>query len=365
MSNLFVCLIPIVLGWVGSADAGVVYVNGSSTVDFCGATPESGCQTILKAITQADNYDTILLVPGVYSRNGNEGITNVYANGTIKINKVGLTIAGQSFSEPSIIHCVERNRFLFSEYNFVTALNNLTIENCVTPITTGLVDLAGGAVLFIHTEATLQQVTFQHNAADMGGAVGSSNSNVSIVDCTFIKNNATVFGGAVATQGSNINITKSDFIMNRASGKSALLSVTVEVVGRGGAVFVSTGGTVRLSRSYFESNQALISGGGLHVQYMDYALVDTVTFKLNSVSGSEDCVSDSSCNIRGGAIFVNDVNFDLIGSTFSNNSVSTSTLNQVSTRIIIVLHKFSHYFVLVRRRWSCLCDGFFLSFKIC
>jgi predicted outer membrane repeat protein len=330
MNSFFPLFISCLLGWPASVHAGVVYVNSTSTADICGDTPERGCQNILKAITQAANYDTILLVPGIYSRNGNEGITNVYANGTIKINKVGLIIAGQSFSEPSIIHCVERNRFLFSEFNFVIGLNNLTIENCVTPLTNGLVDLVGGAVIFIQTAATLQQVTFQHNRADMGGAIGASNSNISVVDCTFIKNNATVFGGAVATEGSSINITKSDFIMNRASGKSALLSVTVDVVGRGGAVFVSTGGAVRVSRSYFESNQALISGGGIHIQYMDSALVDTVTFKLNSVSGSEDCVSDTSCNIRGGAIFVNDVNFELVGSTFSNNSVSTSTLNQVS-----------------------------------
>lgn len=312
--------------------AGVnIYVDVGSAFGTagCGTTEATACPTIASAFDVSQSGDTVVLLPGLYGGTDNEGLTNVNSNGQLIYNSFGLTITGQGNPNQIIVNCIKRTRFLTSYSGFITTIQNLTVAHCQLGPSSVTADSVGGALFFTNQTISLYNLIFEKNSAEMGGALAFKSCNATIDQTNFIQNNATIFGGGVASESSSMNITHSVFSKNKASGKSAFMSVTVDVVGRGGAYFASGGAEVVLDHCTFSQNNALISGGAVQLQYVSASTVTHSTFSLNTVFGSEDCLSDASCNIRGGALLFNDVSFTVSNSIFINNSVSTSTLNQV------------------------------------
>lgn len=313
-----------------------IYVSVDSTdvSSGCGTTPVDACGSIQAALSVANSGDLIALLPGVYSGPGNEGLGNIDDNGDVTAFIDGLSLVG--FGDPSEvrIQCAQNNRFLAFAENYITFIQNLTISYCSLPLGTSTtptpVNHAGGAILILTSEVDLDNLDFQYNVADIGGALALKDTNASITNSNFFKNNATIFGGAISTDFCSLNISYSYFTANTASGRAAFLQNTVDVVGRGGAIFSNAGPYSNLVHCTFTSNRALVSGGAVQMQYLLYASIDFGIFSLNTVQGSVDCVSESSCSIRGGALHMTDIDFVVSDSLFLNNSVTTSTLNEVS-----------------------------------
>jgi hypothetical protein len=308
--------------------AAVIYVDPAAPfVQPCGTTEASPCNSILRAMQAVQSNDTIKLLPGNYSGVGNEGLSN-RVNGTFRFTATNVSLVGTS-TDSVHINCTLRNRFLLSTNNFITYLSGISISGCKSPQLSTLAEMIGGAIYFSASNVVIEDMVFDKNFGEAGGAIGFDTSNATITASYFNFNNATVFGGAILCEKSQLNVSHSFFSRNRASGSYAFLGVAVDVVGRGGAIFTSSGASTLVSHCDFTGNYALISGAGMQAQYTNAVEVGFSTFSLNSVTGSEDCLSDSSCNNRGGALYFNDANFDLHDSLFINNSVSTTTLNQV------------------------------------
>jgi predicted outer membrane repeat protein len=323
---LFIQLALFLWGFPAS-DAETIYVDPAAPFQQTCGTIEAACNNILRAMQIAQSNDTIKLLPGNYSGIGNEGLSN-RVNGTIRITATNVSLVGAS-TDSVLINCTLRDRFLLSTNNFITYLSGFSISRCKTPQLTSLAEMIGGAIYFSQSNVVIEDMVFENNFGETGGALGFDTSNATIIRSYFNYNNATVFGGAILCEKSQLNVSHSFFTRNRASGSYAFLGVAVDVVGRGGAIFTSSGVFTLVDHCDFTGNYALISGAGMQAQYTSAVDVGFSTFALNSVTGSEDCLSDSSCNNRGGALYFNDANFNVHDSQFINNSVSTTTLNQV------------------------------------
>lgn len=318
----------------GDSAQDIVYVEAgaSDTSLSCGQSVANPCGTIQAGLDAAASNAVVALMPGTYSGVGNEGLSNVNEDNSVDRDKSGLVLSGLGSADEVVIACAGVNRFLFAAANYVTGIRNMTIGGCQTPPAAGRLadptDGVGGALFFLLSDVVLTDLEFEGNRAEMGGALAVKDSNVTLSGCMFTNNNATIFGGAIASDLSGLDVMYTDFTGNQVSGVAAFLQITVDVVGRGGALFASEGSFANLTHCTFTDNRALISGGGVHLQYLSNAHVDFCVFSHNSVKGSVDCVSETSCSIRGGGLYMEDINFLVTGTIFINNSVSTSTLNK-------------------------------------
>lgn len=350
---ILACIIYFVIVAICHAQK-VIYVDSGSTDTSvsCGSSIVESCGTIQAALDIADSGDIISLLPGTYSGDGNEGITNLNEDNSADLSTVDLTLTGLGSADEVVIACVQSNRFLTIGGNFITIMRNMTISGCTTPASSGIfadpTAVVGGAFYLVEGDIMLVDMTFENNRAEMGGSIALKYSNVTIDGCHFNYNNATIFGGAIASDASNIMASHTDFTGNVVSGVAAFLRITLDVVGRGGAIFSSEGQYVNLTHCSFTSNRALITGGGVHLQYLVAASIDFSVFSRNSVTGSVDCVSEASCSIRGGALYMDDINSLITDTIFINNSVSTSTLNRFAEGGAVYLTAIINRFAVVR-----------------
>ncbi|MDP3034260.1 MAG: hypothetical protein Q8M97_04015, partial [Methanobacteriaceae archaeon] len=241
-------------------------------------------KTINGGVTVVDANGTVNLADGIYSGNGNNGIT---------IGK-NLTIKGQS-KDGTIINGSNSNQiFTISSGVNVSLLNitianakssnsggsaiknnggTLTINNCTfknnnASRTSWSNDIYGGAI-YSTGPLTIINSTFINNSAygqdyiAQGGAIYSTGP-LTIIDSTFTNNSALgsggsnlVVGGAISIQNS-LNITRSTFTNNMAGSR-----VGTEGFG-GGALYIGTNtapiANVSISESNFINNSATYGG---------------------------------------------------------------------------------------------------------
>lgn len=134
---------------------------------------------------------------------------------------------------------------------FEVSGGNLTIKSAT--LAKGRTVLDGGAI-YLHGGGTLtaQQVIFQDNHADWGGAIAvkSASAQLRVTQSSFVGNYAEIGGGAVAVEGGAADINSSIFRQN-------------ETRFNGGALDVFRG-AVSVSNSTFHRNTAA-RGGAIHV----------------------------------------------------------------------------------------------------
>jgi hypothetical protein len=114
-----------------------------------------------------------------------------------------------------------------------------------------------GGIMFVtslNKFLELTNLTFAHGFAEFGGALFSdTGGDVDIKDCLFVDNQTTPeasvlsAGGAIYASAGRIEITNSTFFENDALKFAATF---------GGAIFVNTGVTLKLTNSTFEHNYA-------------------------------------------------------------------------------------------------------------
>ena len=192
----------------------------------------------------------------------------------------------------------------------------------------------GGAIITINSNVNIDNVMFDGNSAQFGGAIFvTKSSNVSITNSQFFSNNAsnTGFGVLFVDQDCSLQVSNSTFSKNMAGfGIISLYKSTVAirdssmfasntVFSCGGAVFAYNG-SVQISDSKFSNNRGE-RGGAV-----------AILGGLCDISGSN--FDDNTANL-GGALFLNkasvygplDVSegsLIIVDSNFNNNKAETA-----------------------------------------
>jgi hypothetical protein len=171
-------------------------------------------------------------------------------------------------------------------------------------------DVAGGAVYTTgSTDTTIVGSQFDGNSASNGGAVGSLNSDLTLVNDTFSQNQA-------LGQGANsTNATCPVVGGQRETGNG----------GNGGAVSIDGGddGTLTLCGSTFSKNASHAIGGAIFRTpdgAKQTANIDRTAFDGNTSSGTYDGKPTG----QGGAMYFHNSHVVLTNSTVSNNSAPGS-----------------------------------------
>ena len=142
-------------------------------------------------------------------------------------------------------------------------------------------DIAAGAIaVFDKSELVVKGSKFTNNQGDVGGAISTVFTEVTLEDSEFIDNKSRRFSGAVNIDGATIPNQKRYNPSNRNGDGEP--------------------GEILLRNNIFEKNQATGSGGGLTVwgYDQDSVLIDNNTFANNKVAKSD------GGNARGGGLRV-------------------------------------------------------------
>lgn len=139
---------------------------------------------------------------------------------------------------------------------------------------------AGGALVSIHSNVSIEECIFYNNRAEVGGAIFARRSSILEITGTIFVNNVCLsaavtqitLGGAIYLEKSAMAISESAFDRNSAFHF-------------GGAIF-SIYGIIRINNSSFQSNYLLFGGGGaLVLQYSITAIEDSQFVRNSAYSG--------------------------------------------------------------------------------
>ena len=229
----------------------------------------------------------------------------------------------------------------------------------------------GGGMFASGSGLTMDDVSFDDNGADLGGGLGLKNTSLTISNSDFSENSAKKGGGLYAepndsNQTGDLTLTDVTFLENHANtssitsgaqncngggglcyygnGELNLTRVTFDdndTLGLGGGMYVDNLGTSQLTDSDFNDNTChFYSGAGLAAQ----STVMTITGGKfdNNQAAAEDSgdggaihFSDGELTLSdadftgnsgrlGGAMMVDDSAVEISGSTFTDNTASTS-----------------------------------------
>jgi hypothetical protein len=171
-------------------------------------------------------------------------------------------------------------------------------------------DVAGGAIYTTgSTDTTIVGSQFAGDSASNGGAVGSLNSDLTLVDDSFTQNQALGQGG------NSTNSTCPDVNGQREIGSG----------GNGGAVSIDGGddGTLTVCGCTFSNNSSHVLGGAIFRtpdSGQRTSNIDRSTFDGNTSAGTYDGKATGSA----GAMYFHDSHVVLTNSTVSNNSAMGS-----------------------------------------
>ncbi len=164
----------------------------------------------------------------------------------------------------------------------------------------GAFGMTGGAIGASQIQLRVENCSFSDNkTAGSGGAIHADDSLVEIVDSQFYANVADDIGGAVAAVESQVSIVRGRFIGNRAdwggsigaTGLSMRLNVVDSLIGTGEALHsgggvMFSGERLHMQRSSVIDNIARSSdGGGLHFSGPvdgEASIIENSTFNANS-----------------------------------------------------------------------------------
>ena len=157
---------------------------------------------------------------------------------------------------------------------------------------------AGGALVSIHSNVSIEKCTFYNNRAEVGGAIfARRSSNIDISGSLFVNNvcfSATVtqitLGGAVYLEESVMAISKSTFNRNSAFHL-------------GGAIF-SIYGVIGINNSSFQNNYLLFGGGGALVLQYSITTIQDSQFVRNIAYSAGVIFAFSSILSATGSVFI-------------------------------------------------------------
>ena len=218
----------------------------------------------------------------------------------------------------------------------------------------GAGEFGGGIFAFDQSKITLDGSNFTGNTAVIaGGAIFAANSSVTIKG-NFITNNSAPIGGAFSCFNCLVYVENHpitpDGILGNTADKPGILGFINNIASKGGAIALYySNASLNGSTILFVANSATKQGGAL------FSEASQVTFKTKSLhfirNRAEDAggaiyshanssitltaaenssyfFTDNMCNTIGGAVFITEGNFNIIGDGFFTNwdSVGHETL---------------------------------------
>lgn len=252
--------VPATFTVTSTADTGV----GSLRAQIAAANAAAGADIINFDPAVFTSAKTILLTTGEIA---------ITSDLTIDGPTAALTISGNSSSRIFNIN---------GAGTLVVGIQDLTMTKAVTA---GAND--GGAIFIQDENVTLTNCTLTGNSsADAGGAIRQeTGGSLTLINCTFTTNTATSSGGALSLPGTpTVNISNSTFASNFAVS--------------GGAVNMFQGGSLTVTGSTFNFNQATGSLGGaifLNGSFTNaFVRNTTIHSNLADTSGGGIALSSSS-----------------------------------------------------------------------
>ncbi len=209
--------------------------------------------SIQEAINKSIPGDTVIVLPGTYTGEGNYDIDY---DGKV------ITVRSKEGPETCIIDCEMQGRgFDFhSGEGANSVLEGFTITN-------GQADYFGGGIRVDKASPTVTNCYFIRNSAIHGGGMYNYSSKPVLTNCTFIGNSAN-YGGGMYNSGGTLTLTNCTFIGNSANNSG------------GGLYHSSSSSDHSLTNCTFTGNSANGYGGGLCKYYGNYPLTNC-TFSGN------------------------------------------------------------------------------------
>jgi hypothetical protein len=260
------------------ASATTVIVNWNGSGQF---------ETIQEGIDEASSGDTVLVMPGTYSGEGNRNLdffaTNCVLTSSGGARSVTIDCGGATrgfyFGGVVTAACVvdgftiTNGHAAFGPGGGMYIVNcSPTIRNCV--ITGNVADDWGGGV-YCSTNAgpSFTGCTFSGNQANLGGGAScATNTTPSFEGCTFSDNTASWDAGGIYLNGCSPH-----FLVCHFDGNSV-----TDAYGRGGGMYLVAGASPTLSGCTFTENTATWLGGGVMIAEDCNPVFSAISFTDNA-----------------------------------------------------------------------------------
>ena len=336
-------LIFLISSWIccDSVSSGEVYIVSPMPKEQCQAAVDS-CFTLSQFSHNTSSLQpvntTMIFLTGNHSLDKSITFSNV--------RKV-LLYSNNSFEYPRI-YCERPNGLKFHNIESIYMLG-LEFSGCFfkffsafhvlleTLIVNG-VNNSQTAVEIVNSSVTVLKSVFrfnsfgknQHDGYRVGGAIISTQSNLTILESLFKDNKAELGGAIYSEQDSSVTIANSTFVENRATCLRQGISCF-------GGVMCSHASTVTISCCIFQNNSAEsdsnggASNGGVLASFYSKIVVSNSTYEENSAKGS------------GGVIVSYFSSLKINTSKFSNNTAETGGIIRTeSSDIISILNRYVH-----------------------
>ena len=337
---------------LGSSVTQVYYITPSSS-DPCPAEP---CLTLSQFANNSNNYV-------------NSNTTLIFLSGKHRLelellvdNTTELSILFNSMNSTdthAVIVCQLHTMFVVENVD-VVHISGLTFVGCAEngvkhvhqfvledSTFVGQNEVNGTALVIVETSASLIRSTFSFNIADKhynvgcdaydqylikaraGGAIVSTKSSVTIIECVFEGNSAEAGGAIFSTLQASITIINSTFERNHAAHPSSSCTII------GGALHFESGNTIVIYGSHFINNSAQWwSGGGVVAsRYVDCITISHSKFIDNNAQS-------------GGVVHAIGADMYITNSDFISNSASKGgvvyTYKLLSSSLLIVQSHFTN-----------------------
>lgn len=233
--------------------------------------------TIQKGIDMANQGDTVMVISGTFTGDGNRNID---------FSGKEIVVLSESGAEITILDCEGGTQVTCRAFSFTNNEGTKSILDGFT-ILNGFSRDYGAGILCDSTSPTIRNIIFDGNRANSGGAglTCRNYSSPTIENCQFIDNYGGNFGGAIwCSNNSSPRISGCTFESNTA-------------VSFGGAVF-STFSRPVLEGSIFINNQAGQNGGAIGIQFYDLTITSCTFYANEVVAGGGGTISmDNSAEI--------------------------------------------------------------------
>lgn len=315
-------------------DGGTLNVDAATFIDGNIADGAAGSGGGILTNNGLLNIDGVTISNNIANRAGGgievrslEGDTYTFTDVTLDGNSIGVAAPGNGggyhisgAGNSTFIDCTITDNTAVEGgglWNFAggtMTVSNLNIQN---NIATGDLATKGGGGIF-NSGGTLlvdNSTSFTNNQATgtsgSGGALFSTEGEVTILDAVFEINAANRAGGAIELIDGALTISETLFYQNDVNG-----SAGTPAPGNGGAIHITGIAATDILASEFIDNVAAAEGGALWNQTGSTMNVIMSRLAGNSVSGMAE-------GNGGGAIYVNGGDFNLESSTVNQNNSSS------------------------------------------
>ena len=257
-------------------DSSDYYVNASLSKDGNGSINSPYNSLNSSRIKNNSNY---------HISNGEYYLNQRYTSSSLKLDNVsfiGQSAEGTFLYFNSSIKTLNRASFKNITLVLISHISNsgiLNAENTVFINSSKSSEDFGGAI-YSTAQVNINNCTFINNTGEYGGAIYIENAKLDIRNSKFIENQAYNYGGAISGENNAEIIIKNTsfngcFSQNDAGGaiylkSSSLIGDCLNITSChalfGGAI-TSLKSTLKLTNSYFESNNAEYAGASLYYMY--------------------------------------------------------------------------------------------------